>query len=526
MRRQSRRHDLPQAINGAIDWSGSPIQTADGLLRLINGQPRLRDRLIRATNASSATVKGVGGRPRLPGHWSLAYLCFVVDREPALRRWHAETGSKLWRRCGFTQKPNYDTTHHHFALLEEHSDAFRVAASELIQRAVKNSDGLVGRDVHIDGTEAETNARLYHDCQPDDPCRRRSARSDGVSHSPAAKAPTTAAREQRQDLAAEVPGTEPQYAATETTKRGRVRLSNGCYYRTSDPTAGVRVYRGRNRTLRFWHGFNNLKAVDHYTGAVIATETISASVNEADAYPILLNKILENSGQTPRAIAGDRGFSLASVFELNTKVGIASVFPWRKHKPGEQREQIACDAHDEHGVPRCRKCGAATDFESFQAGEKPRLWYSCQAGCGRGSIVCSKGWRHLLPLWRTEEAYLALRKSHSSYERAHWRWREQWLVGPDNPNSRPRRRGLPCHELRAQAAMLVEWLLVCYQQGWLGAPKRNQNAPYKTRAKAAFRRLARARANRGLHLPRSLRLAHQAQIAAIGESSRAGPNTS
>jgi hypothetical protein len=398
-------------------------------------------------------------------------------------------------------RPKYDTVYRHFRNLEDDADAFRLAAIDLIAVAVKKSDGLVGRDIHVDGTEAETNARVYHACEPDN-CPRNQARG----RSPLAKAPTTLAHEERHKEDADVPGEPKNLEVKETTKvsKGRLfKLSNGCWYSTSDPTAGLRAYggsRGRPRKS-FWLGFNNLKAVDHYTGAVLATFTVPANINEEKAYPLLLNRLIENSGQTPRAVVGDRGFSRSEVFETNTKAGIASVFPWRKHSTREDRDLAGTDHHDQHGIPLCQKCHGPGRFVRFQPGEKPRLWFECENGCGPGSVVCSKGWRYLLPLWRTEEAYIALSHSHSQYENAHWRWRDQWLVGPDNPSNRPRRRGINCHQLRAEAALLLEWLSVCWREGWIDGRRRNSEKSFKRHAQLHLERLLRSRVKKGLHLP-------------------------
>lgn len=284
-------------------------------------------------------------------------------------------------------------------------------------------------------------------------------------------------------------------------------------YASPDISAGARSLRGPGgKVKRFWVGYNNLKAVDHHTGAVMATTMIPADVNESKAYPEFLNQIIENSGQLPRAVVGDRGFSLNEVYELNTKAGILTATPWRKHKPNEDRDIVGTDYYDQHGVPLCQKCGGPGRQTRFQAGEKPRIWFQCENGCGEGSVVCSKGWRYLLPVSRESETYLALRHSHSHYEKAHWRWRDQWLVGPDNPSNRPRRRGIGCQELRAQAALLIEWLLVCCREGWLGGPRINQNRKYESRAIKTLRRFLRHRVNEGLHLNNAKRQKHNAEI--------------
>ena len=492
------RTDLPSALHGATDWSESPVQTEDGLLDLLKTQSKIKKELIRRANPPLLE----GGRPRLPGKWPLAYLLFVAAREPTVKRWLKRTDTRIWQRCGFVGKPKYDTVHHHFARLEEHAEAFRWAATELIAVAVRESGGLVGRDVHIDGTEAETNSRLFHDC-PDGTCPRGIKRGK----SPLSKAPTPLAQEARQKGAEQLPDSASASEALESQPlpegAKRIKLSNGCWYRCSDRSAGVRVYAGPrgHGAKRFWVGFNNLKAVDHFTGAVLATYTVPADVNESSAYPHLLNQVIENAGQIPRAVVGDRGFSLASVFETNTRMGVASVFPWRKVKENEDRDSVGTKHYDCHGIPLCQKCQGPTRFVRFRAEPTPRLWFDCLAGCGPGSVVCSRGWRYLLPLWRTEEAYLALRHSHDHYEKVHWNWRDRWLVGPDSNTIRPRRRGIACQQLRAQAALLLEWLIVCWRQGWLGNPRVNMKEAFKTRAQQQVERLFRSRERRGLTRP-------------------------
>jgi len=181
---------------------------------------------------------------------------------------------------------------------------------------------------------------------------------------------------------------------------------------------------------------------------------------------------VQPTASRPRAAAAapprDRGYSVSSVFEHNTRRGIASVFPWRASGSRLNREQEDCDTHDRHGVVRCKHCGAPTRLASFaktagvsgtaENGETtyrgPRLYVLCEqpvteACQKRQSIACETSWRMLLPLWRTDPTYLALRHSHDRYERVHHHWRVRWRSGADDHSLRPKRRGRDCQQLRA-----------------------------------------------------------------------------
>jgi hypothetical protein len=102
----------------------------------------------------------------------------------------------------------------------------------------------------------------------------------------------------------------------------------------------------------------------------------------------------------------------------------------------------------------------------------PRLYVQCvlpsQPGCsGRQSVACERNWRMLLPVWRTHPVYLALRQSHERYERVHNLWRVRWRVAAADHSLRPKRRGVDCQQLRANAALVCEWLVICHREGWL-----------------------------------------------------------
>jgi hypothetical protein len=68
---------------------------------------------------------------------------------------------------------------------------------------------------------------------------------------------------------------------------------------------------------------------------------------------------------------------------------------------------------------------------------------------------------------RTDPTYLAVRHSHDRYERVHHHWRVRWRSGADDHSLRPKRRGRDCQQLRANAALLIEWLFICHRKRWL-----------------------------------------------------------
>ncbi|MHB1502316.1 MAG: hypothetical protein ACYCYK_14515, partial [Candidatus Dormibacteria bacterium] len=132
--------------------------------------------------------------------------------------------------------------------------------------------------------------------------------------------------------------------------------------------------------------------------------------------------------------------------------------------------------YNEHGTPKCRRCGGESDFVRFAVTRgKGRLWFRCrlpqsQKCQGEQSIFCDEAPRHLLPVWRIEPAYAAMRVSHQSYEHKHRDLRSQYLLAPDCLALRPKRPGMAWQQLRASAAMLIEWPRVFQRAGWGDKP--------------------------------------------------------
>lgn len=516
------RHSLPQRLDGAL---GDPAVVSDPtrLFSLLRSNAPLFRRFLEATDLTQED-----GRPRIAGYWGLMYMAYVTSGQRDMKRFYERVTRKVWRAAGFVESPSYHTMYRAFCRLEERIEPIRGVAAELIAMAVVGSGGLVGRDLHVDGTEAETNARLIHDCAPGK-CPRNPNWQGGGSYRTRAsnKATTGEAREKRHAEGAQAP--EASQPDIEEQKGNRLKVG-GCWFTTADPEAGVRMYGGAGRKVkkRFWHGYFNHKAVDHYTGAVIAVDTVNASVNEWISYPELLSQAIENLGPNGhvRAVVADKGLSVKSVYQTNTSLGIGTVTPYRKTV--NESKPFDHDRFDRHGIPNCKHCSAPARFVRFAHKPTPRLWFECTMpttkGCGQSqTIQCKEEWRYLLPLWRTSEAYHALRRTHEHYESRHYQWRDRYLVAGDTAGNRPRRRGRDCQQLRAVMAQVVEWLCVNHQQGWMGkGGSLNPNKPRTNRGDESLGKLVKHRISKGLHLPRGLSQAHEQEIEDFRERRKQG----
>jgi hypothetical protein len=410
----------------------------------------------------------------------------VVDIEP----WWTETAEELWRECGFPARPSYGRTYQRFVELEDCIPDFLDVVAAIVKHA-RRHEPMVGLHVHVDGTEAETHAALVHDCRPGEGCNRPNRRRAGPQRPPRRSTDEVSAERQRQ---AELPPPEDPSelpgrvrALDLQRKYVRVRVKN-CWYRCLDPTAGVRAYISADgkRLQRFWLGFYNQKAIDHYTGAPLVVGVFSANRQEYDLFPEL-NEMLEHVlGRRPQTVTGDRGYSVKSVFWYLTSRGVSAVMPWR----AGWITPIPLDreTHDRDGIPRCKHCGAETIFARFAAKPYPRIWFRCTLGvtpsCRDGrqqSIACSRDPRLLIPLWKTDPIHQLLLRSHERYERVHGHWRQRYRVAGDTLEGRPKRRGIKWQQQRANAALMCEWLRICWRQGWLGSAARNRREPRRFR---------------------------------------------
>jgi len=76
-----------------------------------------------------------------------------------------------------------------------------------------------------------------------------------------------------------------------------------------------------------------------------------------------------------------------------------------------------------------------------------------------------------------------------------------YKVAADDLGVRPKIRDIGWHRFRADVAALVDWLRICYREGWLGKPRRNHlktERKFKDRATSISVKLAKMRGGMGI----------------------------
>ena len=176
-----------------------------------------------------------------------------------------------------------------------------------------------------------------------------------------------------------------------------------------------------------------------------------------------------------------------------------------------EREEVRCDAFDEHGVPRCQHCGGPGDQVGpglglyFARGE-PRIRFRCllinAAACKRvQSIAYEREW-HAPSLSRTTELYHALKSAHKNREHVHGHWRERFSCAGKDLAGRLRRTGVQAQWIRSEAALAIEWFRLGLRHGWLGSPRRTRHGELvRTSGAKKLETLLKARRKRRLNRP-------------------------
>lgn len=498
------RFQAPDRLAHAADFSSvEELRGSLNAVRLVKSQKWVWDQLREACDLEVGYA-----RKREPGHWELAAVAYITSGHVDVQPWWDSTSDELWGECGFEARPSYATTWRRLAELEEVCEEFLHAAAKVIQRC-RMHDERVFAHSHIDWSEDETHARLIHDCQKGEKCKRPGYRGPR-------RVSTEAAREDRQDLAARAPEDAEKDASSHSPSKAeivtrdgrkykRVRM-NGCWFITRDLDAGIRSYSGPSGiSKRFWHGYYSGKIVDHFTGGAIPSVD-SASKQEFKIFPELFDQAVEMIGEAPETITADRGVSLTSCFEHATRAGTAPIFPWRV-QTGEPEPADRIE-YDRHGVKRCAHCGGPMKQTKFSTADgQPRLWFRCslkttEACLKDQTISCSTNWRFLVPLAQTEPLYHELAESHQTYEGVHLYWRNRYRVSADVLANRSKRVSIGCHRLRANVACLVDWLRIAARCGWLGSKpskdKHDGERKFQQRGERLATKLADKRARLGL----------------------------
>jgi hypothetical protein len=490
-------HTVPEQLVESTRWSdvGEAV-SAHSVISRLKGMPRLLRLLETAATVAASRDRGhlpevvrppAHGPARMQGNWVLAYIAFVMSGRCDIQPWHRAHAcdTHLWQLCGFLDIPKYQTVWQAFTELECVAEVFNTAAAVLM-RHVSSQDARVGAWWHIDASESQTNAVPNHDCRPGDPCPADTRpRAAWVTSYEAAQL-----RRQEAELAteAEESGTiapeNTSFQGTTTTRIGTKQLddlhrgvrylaSDGHFYLVRDCDSGARAYTGEKGTKRYWDGYYAQTIADHFTHLPLAIHIFPADQSEASEYPVAFALAENNISATPKLVAADRGYAFAANYEHNTRRGVGSVFQYRR-RAHETRKVAPSAGFDEDGIPACKHCGESTDLVRFRIDgpkrNRPRVWFRCLAdtepGCAKEQVIsCSRDWRRLLPVWRTHAAYLAMAQSHHSYEGKHQAMRSNYLIAPNAYAIRSKRIGMAWQQLRANAALLVEWLRFHLQGG-------------------------------------------------------------
>lgn len=523
--------DEPEWLPRATEFTDDPdLGDPVFLLEAIKQHPEVIDDLREETDLESNL-----GRKRMDGDWALVMVAFVVsghvDIQPFIR---AFRDSRIWRVAGFKKMPSEQSVWLRLTELEAHYEAFIKAANKLIQRALR-FDPEIADNIWVDATGFETHARLEHCCENKKQCAERGGNPATLisrageemikeeRHKEAEEAPT---------LGTKAPGAAEEIPASKALEEYPPRrqkpykrfIIKGHEYRSLDHTSGARSYRPKGQKKRTWFGGYSQEAVSMRVSAPLAINIFKASEQEHAHYKQLYEMLLEaTGGLKPLNVVCDRGYSIESIYEWNTRNGVGTVIPYRKPGKTAHRTDLSTDMYDLHGVPRCKACGGPGEQSGRSSDGKqtlgfhfdrqggvpvPRIRFECMLQLtdeckGTQSIACEESWRLLNPLPRTEVTYHTLKKAGKNKEGKFRYWRSRYKVAGANVDTRPKRPGLDTQRLRAACALMVEWFRICLRHGWLGSHRRQNTSLPKPleRNEKALAGMLKSRERLGIDLP-------------------------
>lgn len=236
----------------------------------------------------------------------------------------------------------------------------------------------------------------------------------------------------------------------------------------------------KRKRKKFWVGWNGQTATDALTGATLALTYIPNEEQEYHAYPRIIEQVIGAVGHAPHAVSLDAGYGTRDVYELNARRGIATVAPLRATKHHKRRRELEDAIADRHGVPRCQHCGAPGKTSGSGLGflvtehGTPIIRFRCMAkltdDCrGVQNVDCTHEPRLLGPLRRDTRAFNQLRQAHSPKERVHLHARQRYHLASREIADRDYRLGMAWQQLRANAAVFLDWFRLCLRHGWFGS---------------------------------------------------------
>lgn len=465
------------------------------------------------------------GRPRVKGRFELLYLAFVASGDPAMESfWHRWRSSLLWDECGFVERPSYETMRNYFIAFEELKQrGFRDGAHILIRKA-KKQDPLIGTAVIIDETRFDSIAVLEHCCSDKAKCRalwEKQKKALGAEAKGRKGPPERLLRAsdetyndwKAQELAdpelaeGEIP--ESVVPASAADERYLYRKINEHDYRARDHSAGLRKYAKIKARPEVWHGGLLQAQVCARYRTALDYQAFAADQMAYDHLPELYENAAEAIGERPLVASLDALYATKPVGEFFIRRGTQPIRPHSKSESAT-REEMRCDAFDEHQVIRCPTCGSETDQEPyfvFHNGQ-PVVRVRCRTPRAERcyklqSVRCDVRWGWVGILDYEDKLVNQLREKHGQME-GYWdsQRRRYGLAGKDFTGKLKRFNVIPAQQLRAEAALLIEWLRLCLRHGFIGSwANRNQNTPVEVNDHGRRAKIARARAKRALQLP-------------------------
>jgi hypothetical protein len=252
-----------------------------------------------------------------------------------------------------------------------------------------------------------------------------------------------------------------------------------------------------------------LTAMDIRYRTALDYQAFAANDMEYDHLPDSWEQVENAMRERPAIVSLDRLYAIYACPEFVMRRGADVVTPFSKIF-ASSREEMRCDLFDEHRVIRCKHCGSETEAEGtfvFQNGE-PRVRVRCQTPhtekCySLQSALCSEKWGWVGPTNLTDKLVNQIREAHGQYEGMFDSLRKRYgLAGKDTSGKVKRRSVVTAQQLRAEAALLIEWLRLSLRHGWIGSwANRNTNAPRAVDEKGRTERILASRRKRALRFP-------------------------